>query len=153
MWCDLRNPDIRFSFYGTAGFLSCSSVDPPKPTLKTTQNSPLHYFEVNIPGNFQKWKFSFFLIFSKSCSEKNFYFITHWASWDVSLSILENRTQIYPKPLLYSLLKLTFPEIFKNESILNILKIFLSDLRLGSSDRLTNYWDILKSVGKVVRKF
>ncbi len=79
--------------------------------------------------------------------------MAHWASWHVSLSIPENRTQKYPKaPLstaLHSILKSTVAEVFKNKSFcffLNILKILFSGLCLGSSNRLTNYWHILKSV-------
>ncbi len=36
----------------------------PKTALKNTQNYLLQHFEVDISRNFQKWKFSFFLIFS-----------------------------------------------------------------------------------------
>ncbi len=36
-----------------------------KTAFKNVQNSPQQYFEVDIPGNFQKWKYLFFTIFSK----------------------------------------------------------------------------------------
>ncbi len=56
---------------------------------------------------------------------------------------------------LYSILKLTFLRIFKNESFRfsQYSQKFSFDLCLGSSDCLKNYWDVLKSVGKVVEKF
>ncbi len=77
----------KFPFYGL--------LIPEKHTQKHSELTSLQHFEIDISKNFQKWKFSFFSIFSK---------------------------------------------------------FVFSDLCLGSSDRLTNYSDVLKSVGKVVEK-
>ncbi len=67
----------------------------------------------------------------------------------------ENRTQKYPKPPLSTSFWSSHSGKFSKIKVfvfLNILKFFF-DLCLGSSDCLTNYWDILESVGKVVEKF
>ncbi len=72
MWCNLRNSGIRFPFYGTAGFLACSSIDHRKPHSKTPKTHLSTAFWSWHSRNVQKWKFPFFPIFSKFCFKKIF---------------------------------------------------------------------------------
>ncbi len=139
-----RNESFRFnqfsrnfvfkksSIYGALGFFACFSVDPRKLHSKNPKLTSLQYFEVDISGNFQKWKFLFFPIFSKCCFKKISY-LWHIGLLDMFLcrspkTALKN-TQNSP---LCSILKLTFSEYFKNESFRfhSILKIFFH-LMLG----------------------
>ncbi len=81
--------------------------------------------------------------------------MAHWASWRVPPSIPENRTQKHPELTSLQYFEIYIPKYFQKWkfSFFSIFSNFFSNLCLGSSDRLTNYWDILKSVGKVVEKF
>ncbi len=94
-----------------------------------------------LPLSSEWYLFSFFPIFSKLCFKK-ISILWHIVILDIFLhrfpkTALKN-TQNSP---LYSILKLTFPKIFKNESFhfSQCSQNFFSNLCLGSSDRLTNY--------------
>ncbi len=79
--------------------------------------------------------------------------MAHRATLHISLSIPENRTQKYPKPPLSASFRSWYSRKFSKMKVFVFLDILFSDLRLGSSNRPTNYRDILKSVGEVVEKF
>ncbi len=97
MWDNLRNPctsckkNFHFMVQWVAWHVSLSI--PKNSTQKYPKLASLQHFEVDIPGNFLKWKFLFFWIFSKFCFENNFHFMTQRASWHVSLSIPKNHSQ------------------------------------------------------------
>ncbi len=58
----------KISILKHIGFFDMFLCQSPKIVFKNTQNHhlSLQHFEVDIPGNFLKWKFSFFSIFSKN---------------------------------------------------------------------------------------
>ncbi len=57
--------------------------------------------------------------------------MAQWTSWHVPLSIPENRTQKYQNSPFYTILKLTFLGIFKNEIFVTIFssKIFVFTIK------------------------
>ncbi len=111
------------------------------PSFYTTTNTTVLFQFLPLSSECCQRYLFLFSQFSQNLFLKNFHFMT----------ALKN-TQNSP---LYSILKLTFPKIFKNESFnfSQYSQNFFSDSCLGSSDCLTNYCDILKSVSKVVKKF
>ncbi len=92
----------------------------PKTTFKNTEDHiSLQHFEVDIPGNIKKNKVSVLLNFLEISFQQNFLFYGTVGFFTCmclhrSPKIALKNTQ---NSLLYSNLKLTFPEIFKNVSL------------------------------------
>ncbi len=105
-----EEPGRRISILWHGGFLHIFLHRSSKTALENAQNSPLQHFEVNIRGNFQNRKFSFFPIFSTFCLKKIPFYGTLGFLTRVSVDC-----QIPKTSSIYSIFKLTFPEIFKNE--------------------------------------
>ncbi len=84
----------------------CSSIT----ALKNTQNSPLYiilkliFLEIFKNESFRVFKFSWNFVLKK---------FPHWASWQVSLSIPENRIQKHPKLAFLQHFEVDIPEYFK----------------------------------------
>ncbi len=136
--------------------LTCSPIDPRKPHSKTPKTHLSTAFWSWYSRKFSKMNIFIFpnyleiLFFFKLDFMAHLVFLTCF-----SVDPREQNSKISKTTSLHYILKLIFPEIFKNESFRfsQYSQNFFSGLCLGSSDRLTNCWDILKSVGKGVEKF
>ncbi len=106
----------KFSFYGTLGFLTCFCVDPRKPYLETPKTHFSTAFLSWHSGKFSKVKVFVFLHFREIFFLKKIHFMTqHFLDMFLCRSpntVLKNSLN---SPL-YTILNLTFREIFKNDS-------------------------------------
>ncbi len=88
---------------------------PENRTKKYPKPTSLQHFEVDISRNFQKSKFLFFSTFSKFCLKK---ISILWHSGHFNMFLcrsLKTALKNTQNSSLYSILKVTFLEIFKNE--------------------------------------
>ncbi len=119
----------------------------PKTTLKNTQNSPFYsILKLAFLKIFKNVSFHFSQ-FSRNFVFKKFHFVVQWVSWYVSLSIPKIALKNTQNSLLYSSFwswrywKFSKMKVFV---FINFFEILFSDICLGSSDHLTNVWDIFK---------
>ncbi len=116
MWCDLRDPNIRFPFYGKAGFLTCSSIDRRKLHSKTPKTHLSTAFWSWHSRKFSKIKVFVFPNFLEILFKKNSFYGTLGFLTCFSVDPRKPHSKIPKTTSLYSTLKMIFPEIFKNEN-------------------------------------
>ncbi len=79
-------------------------------TQKYPKLTSLQYFEIDIPGNFQKWKFLFFSIFSKFCFKKFSFCCTMFLCWPPRIHLSTTLNEKFSKMKIFVFLN--FLEIF-----------------------------------------
>ncbi len=143
----MRSEELRhnISILWHSGLLDMFFHRSPKTSLKKhSKLNSLQHFKVEIPGNLQKWKFSFSQFFRN--------FVLNKISFNGTLGFLTCFSVDPHKPhwkipkttSLYCILKLIFPKIFKNEFSQYSQKIFfrLIPRFLWSPHKLLRHFEI-----------
>ncbi len=137
-----EEPSHKVSILWHNGFLDTFLHRSPKTTLKKPQNLPLNsILKLTFPEIFKNESYRFSQFSRNFINVKFPFYGTLGFFTCFSVDPRKQHSKIPKITSLCSILKLTFPEIFEDESFRfsQYSQNFFSDLCLGSSDCLTNY--------------